>query len=95
MGLLELKMNFNIFKCKYECDIFSSSILYALFPVLGSNKLCLKHKYYQKRYLQDIPLNQNYQLVFYIHWPNSWGVFFETDFINNLTNNDPNYLNFI
>lgn len=76
-------------------NIFSSSILYALFPVLGSACYALNINII-KTYLQDIPALKITSWSFIFIGPIA-GVllFFETDFTNNLTNNDPNYLNFI
>lgn len=76
-------------------NIFSSSILYALFPVLGSACYALNINII-KTYLQDIPALKITSWSFIFIGPVA-GVllFFETDFTNNLTNNDPNYLNFI
>lgn len=76
-------------------NIFSSSILYALFPVLGSACYALNINII-KTYLKDIPALKITSWSFIFIGPIA-GVllFFETDFTNNLTNNDPNYLNFI
>ena len=76
-------------------NIFSSSILYALFPVLGSACYALNINII-KTYLQNIPALKITSWSFIFIGPIA-GVllFFETDFTNNLTNNDPNYLNFI
>lgn len=76
-------------------NIFSSSILYALFPVLGSACYALNINII-KTYLQDIPALKITSWSFIFIGPIA-GVllFFETDFTNNLTDNDPNYLNFI
>ena len=76
-------------------NIFSSSIIYALFPVLGSACYALNINII-KTYLQDIPALKITSWSFIFIGPIA-GVllFFETDFTNNLTNNDPNYLNFI
>lgn len=76
-------------------NIFSSSILFALFPVLGSACYALNINII-KTYLQDIPALKITSWSFIFIGPIA-GVllFFETDFTNNLTNNDPNYLNFI
>lgn len=76
-------------------DIFSSSILYALFPVLGSACYALNINII-KTYLQDIPALKITSWSFIFIGPIAGLLlFFETDFANNLTNNDPNYLNFI
>jgi drug/metabolite transporter (DMT)-like permease len=76
-------------------DIFSSSILYALFPVLGSACYALNINII-KTYLQDIPALKITSWSFIFIGPMAGLLlFFETDFANNLTNNDPNYLNFI
>ena len=76
-------------------NIFSSSILFALFPVLGSACYALNINII-KTYLKDIPALKITSWSFIFIGPIA-GVllFFETDFTNNLTNNDPNYLNFI
>lgn len=76
-------------------DIFSSSILYALFPVLGSACYALNINII-KTYLQDIPALKITSWSFIFIGPMAGLLlFFETDFANNLTNNDPNYLNFV
>lgn len=76
-------------------DIFSSSILYALFPVLGSACYALNINII-KTYLQDIPALKITSWSFIFIGPIAGLLlFFETDFANNLTNNDPNYLNFV
>jgi drug/metabolite transporter (DMT)-like permease len=76
-------------------NIFSSSILYALFPVLGSACYALNINII-KTYLQDIPALKITSWSFIFIGPIAGLLlFFETDFANNLTNNDPNYLNFI
>ena len=76
-------------------NIFSSSILYALFPVLGSACYALNINII-KTYLQDIPALKITSWSFIFIGPIAvLLLFFETDFTNNLTNNDPNYLNFI
>jgi drug/metabolite transporter (DMT)-like permease len=76
-------------------NIFSSSILYALFPVLGSACYALNINII-KTYLQDIPALKITSWSFIFIGPIAGLLlFFETDFTNNLTNNDPNYLNFI
>lgn len=76
-------------------DIFSSSILYALFPVLGSACYALNINII-KTYLQDIPALKITSWSFIFIGPMAGLLLFlETDFANNLTNNDPNYLNFI
>lgn len=76
-------------------DIFSISILYALFPVLGSACYALNINII-KTYLQDIPALKITSWSFIFIGPMAGLLlFFETDFANNLTNNDPNYLNFV
>ena len=76
-------------------NIFSSSILYALFPVLGSACYALNINII-KTYLQDIPALKITSWSFIFIGPIAGLLlFFETDFTNNLTNNDTNYLNFI
>ena len=76
-------------------NIFSSSILYALFPVLGSACYALNINII-KTYLQDIPALKITSWSFIFIGPIAGLLlFFETDFTNNLTDNDPNYLNFI
>ena len=76
-------------------NIFSSSILYALFPVLGSACYALNINII-KTYLQNIPALKITSWSFIFIGPIAGLLlFFETNFTNNLTNNDPNYLNFI
>ena len=76
-------------------NIFSSSILYALFPVLGSACYALNINII-KTYLKDIPALKitSWSFIF-IGQIAGLFLFFQTDFANNLINNDPNYLNFI
>jgi drug/metabolite transporter (DMT)-like permease len=76
-------------------NIFSSSILYALFPVLGSACYALNINII-KTYLKDIPALKITSWSFIFIGPIAGlFLFFQTDFANNLINNDPNYLNFI
>ena len=76
-------------------NIFSSSILYALFPVLGSACYALNINII-KTYLKDIPALKITSWSFIFIGPIAGlFLFFQTDFTNNLINNDPNYLNFI
>ena len=76
-------------------DIFSSSILYALFPVLGSACYALNINII-KTYLQDIAALKITSWSFIFIGPIAGLLlFFQTGFTNNLINNDPNYLNFI
>ena len=76
-------------------NIFSSSILYALFPVLGSACYALNINII-KTYLKDIPALKITSWSFIFIGPIAGlFLFFQTDFVNNLINNDPNYLNFI
>ena len=76
-------------------EIFSSSILYALFPVLGSACYALNINII-KTYLQDIPALKITSWSFIFIGPIAgFLLFFQTDFANNLANNDPNYLNFL
>ena len=76
-------------------NIFSSSILYALFPVLGSACYALNINII-KTYLRDIPALKITSWSFIFIGPIAGLLlFFQTGFTNNLINNDPNYLNFI
>ncbi len=76
-------------------NIFSSSILYALFPVLGSACYALNINII-KTYLKDIPALKITSWSFIFIGPIAGlFLFFQTDFTNNLIYNDPNYLNFI
>ena len=76
-------------------NIFSSSILYALFPVLGSACYALNINII-KTYLQDIPALKITSWSFIFIGPIAgFLLFFQTDFANNLANKDPNYLNFL
>ena len=76
-------------------DFFSNSILYALFPVLGSACYALNINII-KTYLQDIPALKITSWSFIFIGPIAgFLLFFQTDFANNLANNDPNYLNFL
>ena len=76
-------------------NIFSSSILYALFPVLGSGCYALNINII-KTYLQDIPALKITSWSFIFIGPVAgFLLFFQTSFANNLMNNDSNYLNFI
>jgi len=76
-------------------DFFSNSILYALFPVLGSACYALNINII-KTYLQEIPALKITSWSFIFIGPIAgFLLFFQTDFANNLANNDPNYLNFL
>ena len=76
-------------------DFFSNSILYALFPVLGSACYALNINII-KTYLQDIPALKITSWSFIFIGPIAgFLLFFQTGFANNLANNDPNYLNFL
>lgn len=76
-------------------NIFSSSILYALFPVLGSCCYALNINII-KTYLQDIPALKITSWSFIFIGPIAgFLLFFQTSFVNNLMNHDSNYLNFI
>jgi len=76
-------------------NIFSSSILYALFPVIGSACYALNINII-KTYLQDIPALKITSWSFIFIGPIAgFLLFFQTGFANNLMNKDPNYLNFI
>ena len=76
-------------------DVLSSSILYAIFPVIGSACYALNINII-KTYLQDIPALKITSWSFIFIGPIAgFLLFFQTDFANNFLNNDPNYLNFI
>ena len=76
-------------------DFFSNSILYALFPVLGSACYALNINII-KTYLQEIPALKITSWSFIFIGPIAGFLLFsQTDFANNLANNDPNYLNFL
>ena len=76
-------------------NIFSSSILYALFPVLGSACYALNINII-KTYLRDIPALKITSWSFIFIGPIAGLLlFFKTCFANNLINNDPNYLKFL
>ena len=76
-------------------NVLSSSILYALLPVVGSACYALNINII-KTYLQDIPALKITSWSFIFIGPIAGFLLFsQTDFANNLINNDPNYLNFI
>ncbi len=76
-------------------NILSSSILYALLPVVGSACYALNINII-KTYLQDIPALKITSWSFIFIGPIAGFLLFsQTDFTNNLINKDPNYLNFM
>lgn len=76
-------------------NILSSSILYALLPVVGSACYALNINII-KTYLQDIPALKITSWSFIFIGPIAGILLFsQTDFTNNLINKDPNYLNFM
>ena len=76
-------------------NLWSNSILYAILPVIGSACYALNINII-KTYLKDIPALKITSWSFTLIGPIAGFLLFsQTDFSNNLINNDPNYLNFI